>query len=68
MMGFKTGDVVVDCYGTKGIVIAEAKYRPEEILLLIKTGERCYGTYQSRKEHWKIIGHFDEFDDILNVL
>jgi len=67
-MGFKTGDVVVDCYGKKGIVIAEAEYRPEEVLLLIKTGKNCCETNQSRKEHWKIIGHFDEFEDILNAL
>lgn len=67
-MGFKTGDIVVDCYGKRGIVISNADYRFDDVLLLIRTGKDSYSTLQTLKKYWKIVGHFDEFEDILNIL
>ncbi len=64
---FQTGDVVVDEYGCRGIVIRYNKYRDDILALLIKAGDYCT-TLESLEHHWTWIGHYSEFEQILKSL
>ena len=66
MKDFKCGDVVKDMFGRKGIVIGNSMYKTDTMLLLIKYVEGC-GTLEVMKhDDYVILGHYDDFENILN--